>query len=256
MSHFLEASGWTVLPAGEHTIRAIAPFTLGLDGQHAAFFIARPDEHSFYLTDACESAMHASTFGIDLPAKRIDVLNETPGVMLACFDKTGAIVAHGPNEQLQDALWDAVKLAMALSFQCARWMPRFSQLRFRAQVGRALIEALGANRIVKSARAKGSSGHSADFAFAVRASASTALTYIEPIALKAGKKMDWTQVYQTHGKMSDVKMVDSRNARMVILEDGASGEDIRKALAILEPSATVRTLGKTRDWLEVFATED
>ena len=154
MSTFLEASGWTVLPAGEHAIRAVSPMTLGLDGQHAAFFIARPDDASFYLTDACETAMHAASYGIDVAAKRIDILNETPGVSLAHFDKSGAIVASGPNEQLQEALWDAVKLAMALSFQCAKWMPRFSQLRFRAQVGRALAEAVGANRMVKGARAK------------------------------------------------------------------------------------------------------
>ncbi|CAB3705437.1 hypothetical protein [Achromobacter piechaudii] len=253
MSNFLEASGWTVLPAGEHAIRAVAPMTLGLDGQHAAFFIAHPDEATFYLTDACETSMHASSYGIEVGPKRIDMLNETPGVSLAHFDRDGAIVATGPNEQLQEALWDAVKLAMALSFQCAKWMPRFSQLRFRAQVGRALAEGVGVNRMVKGARAKGSSGHTADFAFAVRAAGSTALTYIEPIALKAGKKMDWTQVYQTHGKMSDVKMANARHSRMVILEDGASAEEFKKAVTILEQSATVQTLAKTRDWREVFS---
>jgi len=253
MSTFLEAAGWTVLPAGERAVRAIAPTTLGLDGQHAAFFIAYPDDATFHLTDAGESAMHAAAFGIDLGPKRIDILNETPGVSLAHFDKSGAIVAAGPREQLQDAVWDSMKLAMALSFQCAKWMPRFSQLRFRARVGRALAEGVGANRMVKGARAKGSSGHTADFAFAVRAAGSTALTYIEPIALKAGKKMDWTHVYQTHGKMSDVKMADARNSRMVILEDGAPAEEFRKAVAILEQSATVQTLGKTRDWAEVFS---
>ena len=195
--------------------------------------------------------MHAASYGIDVAAKRIDILNETPGVSLAHFDKSGAIVASGPNEQLQEALWDAVKLAMALSFQCAKWMPRFSQLRC-AQVGRALAEAVGANRMVKGARARAAAA-TADFAYAVRAAGSTALTYIEPIALKAGKKMDWTQVYQTHGKMSDVKMADARNSRMVILEDGASAEEFKKAVAILEQSATVQTLAKTRDWREVFA---
>lgn len=80
------------------------------------------------------------------------------------------------------------------------------------------------------------------------------MTYIEPIALKAGRKVDWTQVYQTHGKMSDVKMADARNARLVILEDGATAEEFKKAVAILEQSAAVRTLAKTRDWQEVFAT--
>lgn len=252
MSNFLEASGWTVMAAGERTIRAIAPMTLGLDGQHAAFYIAHPDPDSFYLTDAGETAMHAAVYGIELVPKRLETLNQTPGVTLADFDEYGAIVASGPQSQLQEALWDAVKLAMALSFQSGKWMPKFSRLRFRAQVGRTLTEALGAKRLLKGARAHGSSGHAADFAFAVQAETDSSLTYIEPIALKAGKKMDWTQVYQTHGKMSDVKMADARNRRMVILEDGASAEEFKKATAILEQSSTVRTLNKTRNWAELF----
>ncbi|WP_459615029.1 DUF1828 domain-containing protein [Bordetella sp. 2513F-2] len=253
MTQFLEAAGWTVLPAGERAVRAISPMTLGLDGQHAAFFIARPDDHSFYLTDAGETAMHAATYGIDLPPKRLEILNQTPGVNFARFDKSGEIVAQGPGDQLQEALWDAMKLAMALSFQCAKWMPKFNRLRFRSQVGRTLADAVGANRMVKGAKAHGSSGHTADFAFAVRAARSTSLTYVEPIALKAGRKIDWTQVYQTHGKMSDVKMADARNGRLVILEDGAPAEEFQKAVAILEQSAVVRPLARTRDWAELFA---
>ncbi|AMD50736.1 hypothetical protein L499_A1839 [Bordetella holmesii CDC-H635-BH] len=52
--------------------------------------------------------------------------------------------------------------------------------------------------------------------------------------------------------MSDVKMADARNARMVILEDGASTEEFKKATAILEQSALVRTLNRTRNWTELF----
>jgi len=252
MTAFLQAAGWTVLPAGDRAVRAVTPVPMGLDGQHGAFFIAQPDEQSFYLTDAGAAAMHAAAYGIELNAKRLDLLNQAPGVSLARFDKTGAIVASGPAAHLQDALWEAVKLATALSFQCTQWMPKFSRLRFRAEVGHALAEAVG-KRLVQGARAQGSSGHMADFAYAVRSAAGTALTYIEPIALKAGKKMDWTQVYQTHGKMADVKMADAANGRLVILEDGASAEELNKAVSILEQSATVRPLGKARSWAEIFA---
>ena len=171
---------------------------------------------------------------------------------LAHFDRSGAIVASGPNEQLQEALWDAVKLAMALSFQCAKWMPRFSQLRFRAQVGRALAEGVGVNRLVKGARQGQQRAHGR---FRLRGARlrQHGVDVHRADRLKAGKKMDWTQVYQTHGKMSDVKMADARNSRMVILEDGASAEEFKKAVTILEQSATVQTLAKTRDWREVFS---
>src|SRR3546814_7402020 len=90
---------------------------MGLDGQHAAFFIAHPDEHSFHLTDAGEAAMHAAAYGIDLNAKRLEQLNLAPGISLARFDKGGAIIASGPAGRLQEAIWEAVKLATALSFQ-------------------------------------------------------------------------------------------------------------------------------------------
>ena len=50
-------------------------------------------------------------------------------------------------------------------------------------------------------------------------------------------------------------MADARNSRMVILEDGASAEELKKAVAILEQSASVLTLAKTRDWKAVFAAE-
>lgn len=253
MNTFTPAAGWTIQSAGERAIRAISPMNLGLDGQHAAFFIAYPDEQSFYLTDACETAMHAAVYGIDLSSKRLEILNETPGLNLAQFDKTGAIVASGDNDQLQEALWEALKLAMALSIQCSKWMPRFNSLRFRAQVGHTLRQAIGEQRLLKAVKAQSSSGHLADFAYAVRSATSAALTYIEPIALKTGKKIDWTQVYQTHGKMSDVKLADQRNFRMVILEDGASAEEFQKAVGILEPAASVYRLAKTPDWQEVFA---
>ncbi|OZI45530.1 DUF1828 domain-containing protein [Bordetella genomosp. 4] len=253
MTAFLPPAGWTVVPAGERAVRAITPVAMGLDGQHATFYIAHPDDNSFFLTDAGEAAMHAATYGVELTPKRLDQLNQTPGLSLAHFDHSGAITAAGPQSQLQDALWDAIKLTTALTFQCSQWMPKFSRLRFRAEVGRTLAEAVGADRLVQSAKARASSGHTAEFAYAVRSTAGASLTFIEPIALKAGKKIDWTQVYQTHGKMSDVKMADADNSRLVILEDGAAAEEFNKAVSILEQSAIVRPLGKARSWSEIFA---
>lgn len=252
MTAFFPPAGWTVVPAGERAIRATTPVSMGLDGQHATFYIAYPDEHSFFLTDAGEAAMHAATYGVELHAKRIDQLNQTPSLSVARFDTSGAITASGPQSQLQDALWDAIKLTTVLTFQCGQWMPKFSRLRFRAEVGRTLAEAVGPERLVLGAKAHSSSGHTAEFAYAVRSHAGASLTFIEPIALKAGKKIDWTQVYQTHGKMSDVKMADTTNSRLVILEDGATAEEFNKAVSILEQSAIVRLLGKARSWSEIL----
>src|SRR3546814_11210858 len=115
MTAVRQAAGGPGLPAGDRAVRAVTPVPMGLDGQHGAFFIARPDVQSFYLTDAGAAAMHAAAYGIELNAKRLELLNQAPGLSLARFDKTGAIIADGPSPSLYDALWEAAKIATALS---------------------------------------------------------------------------------------------------------------------------------------------
>src|SRR5690606_41283349 len=96
MTAFLQAAGWTVLPAGDRAVRAVTPVPMGLDGQHGAFFIAQPDDQSFYLTDAGAAAMHAAAYGIEPNAKRPDLLNQAPGHGLARLHQNGAHFPPGP----------------------------------------------------------------------------------------------------------------------------------------------------------------
>lgn len=51
---------------------------------------------------------------------RLDLLNDTAGVRFARFDDDLAITASGPLEHAEAALWDAVKLALSLSFSDSR----------------------------------------------------------------------------------------------------------------------------------------
>src|SRR3546814_2202125 len=80
MTAVRQAAGGPGLPAGDRAVRAVTPVPMGLDGQHGTFFIAQPDEQSFYLTDAGTAAMHAAAYGIELNAKRLELLNQAPGI--------------------------------------------------------------------------------------------------------------------------------------------------------------------------------
>lgn len=244
-------TGWDCSPAGTRAIRAISPLTLGNDGKHAAFYIAQPDEQSFFLTDAGESAMHAAAFGIELSKARINVLNSSHGVGMAKMEDDGSITARGPISDAQGALWDAVKIAMSLSFNSAKWLPKFDQIRFRALVEKMLVEKLGRERVLMSLRARGMSGHEVEFPFAVRA-ANDRLFYIEPVAL-SNNKVDWGHIYQVHGKLSDVKQADDENSRLVIFEDGATELEFGRASTLLAQSATIRSLSQMDDWLLLAA---
>jgi hypothetical protein len=115
-----EIIGWQCTPAGARAVRAVAPFTLGQDGQHAAFYLAQPTDETFYLTDGGETAMHAAQSGIEITKPHLEVLNRTSGVHFAQFGADLAITATGSIDEAELALWDAVKLALSLSFSGTR----------------------------------------------------------------------------------------------------------------------------------------
>ena len=234
-------TGWSCLPAGPQSIKAIAPLTLGEDGQHLAFYIASLSDGSFFLTDAGETAMHAEQMGVVLTKQRISGLNATCGVTFANFSQAMEITAVGQKADLSFALWDATKLAMALSFQHTRWMPKFHAIRFRKQVEQVLLSIVNADHIIKSPKAVGMSGHQLEFPFALKAT-SGKLAYIEPIANQENSKVDWSHVYQASGKMSDIKMADAENDRWVIFEDGSVPNEFGKAATLLSQHAYVDAL--------------
>lgn len=246
-----QLTGWKCQSAGVRSIRAISPLTLGEDGQHAAFYIAQPSDTTFYLTDASEISMHAEQLGIEISKSKFDALNKTYGVRFSRFDSEGSIVAEGPIEHLQFALWDAVKLAMALSFKTNSWRPKFDLTRFRDQVIAELSAQIGMQRILTSARVKGMSGHLIEFPLGVILNSGDTC-YVQPIALNNGN-IDWPLIWQAHGKFFDLKALSDDSQRLAIVEDGAPSEDFGKAATLLTHAAPVKTLKGTKNWAEVFS---
>lgn len=249
-ANLLSSTGWDCVPAGEHSIRAVSPFTLGEDGQHAAFYIASPSENTFFLTDASETAMHAEHMGVVLTTRRFNSLNKTSGVSFAKFDTSGSIVASGNKEDLTNALWDAVKLAMSLSFRSDEWKPRYAQEKFRAIVFKELAAQLGAKRIIKEARISAASGNTIEFPIGVKRDDNN-IVYVQPIALE-NDKFSWSVIYQAHGKFSDVKAASDIDNRVTILEDGASAAEMGRVTNFLSDTSNVYVLNQARNWSTVF----
>jgi hypothetical protein len=243
----LEITGWNCTPAGASAVKAVAPFTLGHDGRHASFYLAQPSDSTFYLTDGGETAMHAAQSGIEITKSRLEALNATVGVRFARFEEDLAITARGPIDDAEFALWDAVKLAMSLSFASEKWMPKLDHIRFRALVERTLLTAVGKERVCTGYRVLGISGHSIEFPLALK-SANESLFLIEPIALINGEKIDWSRVHQVYGKLADVKQADSVTKRLVVFEDGAQAADFGRAATLLAQNAEITTLTSLADW--------
>jgi hypothetical protein len=151
---------------------------------------------------------------------------------------------------MQPALWDAVKLAMSLSFKTDKWKPKFAQARFQAVVLAEFEAQLGVERIIREAKVQGASGHIIEFPFGFKRSDGL-VSYVQPIALDGGK-LSWATVYQAHGKFFDVKAASDINNRIAIIEAGAAKDEFGRVINFLSGAASVYTLSGIKDWSQVF----
>jgi hypothetical protein len=151
------------------------------------------------------------------------------------------------------ALWDAVKLAMSLSFATGKWMPKIDHARFKALVRTVLVDAVGEERVSVSHRAMRMSGHAVEIPLTVKA-ANDRLFYIEPIALSAGSKIDWGRVHQVYGKFADVRQADEVADRLVVFEEGASEMEFGRAATLLAQTAQVTDYRDFNGWARTTLT--
>lgn len=185
--------------------------------------------------------MYAEQMGAVLRKNRLDTLNKTTGVSLAAFGDDWSIEASGSINLLQRALWDAAKLALALSFKTKSWQPKFAQAKFQAIVVRELEAQLGAERVIKQAKVQGASGHTIEFPAAVLSARSKLPIYVQPVALD-NEKINWPAVYEFHGKLFDVKAASEVSNRIAVIETGATSLEFGRAANFLGNAAKVITL--------------
>lgn len=233
-------TNWSCTPAGAAAVRAVSPFGLADGGQHIAFYIGCPTPETFFLTDACETAIFAEQLGITLSKARMDVLNRTPGVSRARFEADWSIEATGTIQGLQSALWDAAKLALALSFKADQWQPKFAEAKFRSVVLAELRTQLGLERVLEQVRVRGASGHEIEFPIGVKRD-DGAMLFVQPVALDNGK-INWPTVYEVQGKLFDLKAASDIENRLTVIEEGAAPDEFNRAVNFLSLSSRVRTL--------------
>ena len=242
-----DITSWDCMPSGDGAYLAISPITLGDDGELLSFYVADCGDGSFFITDAGETAMHASLFGVDFKRNRIDRINDTYGVNLASVGYDGVISASGPIDDLNAALWDAAKLALSISFHSKNWMPKHDAIRFRTMVEKILIKQYESQSVLKSIKVVGISGHSATFPFAVKLKDGNSCL-IDTLASSNGK-LDWSHVYHLAGKMTDVKQADVGSKRLVIIEDGVDQLEFGRASSLLSQSTNIQTYSQAEERL-------
>ncbi|MGV7208709.1 DUF1828 domain-containing protein [Oxalobacteraceae bacterium A2-2] len=188
--------------------------------------------------------MIAEQSGVVLSKARFEGLNRTPGIRMAKFEADWSIEASGPVSQLQCALWDALKLALALSFRSEKWQTKFAEAKFRALVLAELQAQLGLERVLEQVRVRGASGHEIEFPIGVKCKDGTML-FVQPVALDDGK-LNWPTIYEVQGKLFDLKAASDIENRLTVIEEGAMPEEFGMAVHFLGLSSKVRTLSEVR----------
>src|SRR5690606_8146367 len=108
------------------------------------------------------------------------------------------------------------------------WLPRTQQERFASRVRRTLQNRSEAEVITK-ARLTGASGHQIEFPLGIRIG-NDFVRAIQTIGVAENGHMDWNFIYQSFGKLNDLKRASSENIdnRLVVIERGAPRDEFGK----------------------------
>lgn len=252
-SNLVDATGWSCAPIGKNALLAHAPLTLGNDGQLASFYILNDSSNSFYLTDGHAAIMHAADHGAKINLARIRKAAQVPGLKFAKINDDGEITAQGSIAELQASLWDALRATLAITNNEKLWLPKQQQERFASKVGRTL-RTRSKVEVISKPRLTGASGHQIEFPLGVRIG-NQFVRAIQTIGVAENGHMDWNYIYQSFGKLNDVKKASSQNLdnRLVVIERGAPSAEFGKAVTVLSDAATVIEFNDTDEFALLIA---
>ncbi|GDY37726.1 DUF1828 domain-containing protein [Acidovorax sp. NB1] len=233
-------TNWDCAPAGLNSMLVHAPLTLGEDGQHVSFYVMQDAPGRFFLTDAHNTIAHALDHGARATVARLKAISETPGAQRAKLSQDGEITAEGDASDLKLALWDALRLAVAISNNEVAWLPKTRQERFATLVAKTLRARLPSGSVVTKPKMLGISGHQIEFPIGVLLPGG-GIRAVQPIGASEDHKVDWGYVYQSYGKLSDLKKAsaEGHSNRVVVMERGASNDEFGKAATVLSEAARV-----------------
>lgn len=234
------ATQWHCTPVGHNAMLAHAPITLGADGQQASFYVLESWPGQFYLTDAHASVEHALSHGAKITPARLKKIAATPGARHASLSDDGEITAEGSTQHLSSALWDALRLSLAISNQEDAWQPQTRQERFARHLAQALKAHLPSGSVISKPKLHGISGHAMEFPLGLLLPQG-GIRAVQPIGVSEQQGLDWGYIYQSYGKLMDLKKAsadDYRN-RVVVMQTGADPEELGRASTVLAEAAPV-----------------
>jgi hypothetical protein len=241
----IKSLGFSCMELGDETLRVWSPFTYSGDGERIGFYVEKV-RNGYRVTDNCEALMQASAKGRALSQKRVQSVRNASDAW--ALSERGEIEVFADEGSLRDAMTAVLSTALAVSHLQTQWSPRFKSESFAKDVEEILDSTLP-GRVLKKVSVTGASGHQLELPLAV--SQGPVLIYVQPIAATDDSSVDWRRVYESWGRMTDLKNAHLPNTeRLVVLQDASNDAELKHAVGILTESAPVVMYSRLRQWAE------
>lgn len=228
--------GFTCHPISEKMVYIESPLTLAFDGSMIGAYVLDLGSDRVRIFDNADTLFSAMTYGIAPNVSRgrkLQALAESCGLHLSSEGELH--VSCGSNE-VGYYLARFVEAADRISHVCDGYRPA-PVSKFERVVGSALKDQFR-DRIKRDVKVAGASGHQLGFPF-VLDFAQPGATYIQIVASPDGQP-SWSSIYQTVGKLMDLRNAIRDSRRVVILED-ALADQRQQAITALAEAASVIT---------------
>lgn len=227
--------GFQCKPINDGLVFVQSPLTYGFDGGLIGAYVQDIGNGRVRISDNADTLFAAMTHGVEPTFSRGKKLADMVSDCGMTLSDGGEIFATCNEEQAGYFLARFVEAAERVSFMCEGYRPQVLSS-FEKLVSKSLKDAFG-NRIKRNHKLMGASGHQLTFQFVMDIDA-THPRCIQLVARNTDDKPNWSTVYQTIGKMTDLRNLNKTIRRTVVIEPG-NPDETQQAVAALADTASV-----------------
>lgn len=223
-------------PVSDSILYVESPHTHIFDGQLIGAYLITLPSGDIKITDNADLMFHAMVHGVKPHAATATKLRKLAckhGIELAPNGELYAMASPANAPFVAARLFEA---SIKIAESCDQIRSR-DVTKFEAVVGKRLRAAYG-RRVKANQEVMGASGHTLRFPFVVYETPDSP-AFVQPISAFEDKPY-WPSVYNTVGKMLDLKNARRSSLRYSIMQ-GANSDGAAQAAAILSESTTVLT---------------
>lgn len=232
--------GFNCHPISDDVLFVESPISLAFDGKLIGAYVQALGNGNVRISDNADTFFAALSHDIAINANKAKKLAEIAsncGIFLA---DNGELFITCKEDQTGFFLARLVEAAERIGFLCDGYRPTVLS-QFEKVIANDL-KPFFENRLKRNHRLLGASGHQLEFPFVIDPDRESPIC-VQTIALRDGKA-NWSSIYQTVGKMADIKNAAGSIRRKVILEAGDEAANRQAAVALAETASVIIYSGR------------